>query len=84
MTFVSLQSMVGTRCRRAGCRQALPSFRVQSGPVITMKCSEMKLGAIYSCSYCGLEIEVKTECSCSDDDCRCGGFKCCGEELTKK
>ena len=49
-----------------------------------MKCSEMKVGDVYACSFCGLEIEVKTECNCSDDDCRCDGFECCGEEMSKK
>jgi len=49
-----------------------------------MKCSEMKVGDVYACGICGLEIEVKTECSCTDDDCRCSGFECCGQEMSKR
>ena len=49
-----------------------------------MKCSEMKAGDVYGCDFCGLEIEVKTECSCTDDEGSCSGFECCGAEMSKK
>jgi hypothetical protein len=70
--------------RTLGRPVASASIALESALVIAMKCSEMKAGDVYVCNYCGLEIEVKAECTCSDDDCRCGGFECCGEEMTKK
>jgi len=67
--------------RKALLRMAIA---LESTRVIRMKCAEMKVGDIYVCNYCGLEIEVKRECSCSDETCHCDGFECCGEEMSKK
>ena len=47
------------------------------------KCSEMKVGDVYKCDFCGLELEVKTACNCDDDDCSCSGLECCGSEMSK-
>jgi hypothetical protein len=53
-------------------------------------CHEMKLGQVYVCGGCGLELKVVKECKevgKPDDECSCevhGGFECCGEPLTLK
>jgi hypothetical protein len=51
-------------------------------------CHEMKLGQVYVCEECGLEIKVVKECEecgeegeCTLSDC---AFQCCGEELKLK
>jgi hypothetical protein len=54
-----------------------------------VSCNEMKLGQVYTCPECGLELEVVQECKecgeeeseCSIEDCT---FKCCGEEMVLK
>lgn len=53
-------------------------------------CNEMKVGDIYFCEICGLELEVKKGCNCPDveacstenDD--CCDFECCGQPMKKK
>ncbi len=50
-------------------------------------CREMKVGDVFVCEICGLELRVNKTC-------RCGGvdatekhsvpLKCCGEEMVKK
>jgi len=55
-------------------------------------CHEMKVGEIYTCPDCGIELKVVKACDESDtssDSCGCGsgddqGFTCCGKELKKK
>jgi len=46
-------------------------------------CADMKVGDVYKCDFCGLEIEVKQECTCSEDDCRCNELECCGSAMSK-
>jgi len=38
-------------------------------------------GERYSCSKCGMEIQVNKDCTCKHDDHM--HFQCCGQELTK-
>ena len=47
------------------------------------KCSEMKAGDVYKCDYCGLEIEVKSACTCDEDECHCSEIECCGSPMSK-
>jgi hypothetical protein len=53
-------------------------------------CHDMKLGQIYVCGDCGLELQVVQECNeCGEsvEDCACGEpctFECCGETLKLK
>jgi hypothetical protein len=50
----------------------------------------MKLGQVYVCEECGLELKVVKECrECGEDaaDCDCAEpctFSCCGEALKLK
>ena len=51
-------------------------------------CHQMKLGQVYVCEECGLELEVVKECQecgeeeeCTLADCT---FQCCGEEMKLK
>jgi hypothetical protein len=49
-------------------------------------CSEMKVGEVYVCEDCGLELQVLK--SCADDEegaCACTDpLTCCGEALVLK
>ena len=54
-------------------------------------CHDMRAGEIYTCTECGIELQVVKECEHSDlpaDQCGChedGGactFTCCGKPLT--
>jgi len=52
-------------------------------------CHEMKLGQVYVCEDCGLELKVVKECEeCGTDEAECTladcTFKCCGEEMKLK
>lgn len=53
-------------------------------------CHEMRLGQVYVCEDCGLELKVVKECEevgTPEEDCSCavhGGFECCGEPLKLK
>lgn len=52
-------------------------------------CHEMKVGDIYTCEKCGIELQVLKECKEAGmpaDDCECAPctFSCCGEDLKKK
>jgi hypothetical protein len=54
-----------------------------------LRCSDMKVGQIYYCSDCGLEIRVVKECtSCAAEDSTCSEetctFSCCDSELKLK
>ncbi len=55
-----------------------------------ISCHDMKLGQVYVCEECGLELKVVKECrECGEDaaDCDCAEpctFSCCGEELKLK
>ena len=49
-----------------------------------MKCSQMKLGQVYTCEDCGLELKVVKECDCTEDSCSCDDASCCGDELKLK
>jgi hypothetical protein len=49
----------------------------------------MKLGQVYVCEECGLELQVVKECEeCSDEEGECGleecVFMCCDEEMKLK
>ena len=53
-------------------------------------CHEMKLGEVYVCEGCGLELKVVHECKeCgeSEEACSCVehcSFECCGQEMKRK
>jgi hypothetical protein len=52
-------------------------------------CHEMKLGQVYVCEDCGLELKVVKECEeCGTEEGECTltdcSFKCCGEEMKLK
>lgn len=52
-------------------------------------CNEMKLGEVYTCEECGLELEVVKECVEAElplEQCKCTTctLVCCGDELVKK
>ena len=56
-------------------------------------CHDMKIGDIYICEGCGIELHVVQECEHSHvpaEDCAChsegekGGFFCCNKPLVKK
>lgn len=51
-------------------------------------CHEMKLGQVYACEDCGLELKVTEECQeCGAETCGCEApctFECCGEPLKLK
>lgn len=53
-------------------------------------CHEMKMGQVYVCEGCGLELQVVGECKeCGQDadECECEEhctFSCCGQEMTLK
>ena len=55
-----------------------------------VSCHDMKLGQIYVCEGCGLELQVVQECEeCGEsvEDCACEEhctFECCGEPLKLK
>ncbi|MDD7510899.1 MAG: hypothetical protein PUK21_00720 [Peptostreptococcaceae bacterium] len=56
-----------------------------------VSCGEMKVGEVYVCNACGLELEVKKGCGCPDDDhCHpvkedvCCEFACCGQPMELK
>jgi hypothetical protein len=51
-------------------------------------CHAMKLGQIYVCGECGLELQVVKECEECGEEGECGleecTFECCGEEMKLK
>lgn len=52
-------------------------------------CCEVKVGEVYSCEKCELEVQVVRECqevSASSEECDCTpcSLVCCGEGLKKK
>jgi hypothetical protein len=56
-------------------------------------CHEMRLGQVWRCEECGLELEVVAECENAgepDEQCACHyenepcSFSCCGKELVLK
>ena len=51
-------------------------------------CHQMKLGQVYVCEECGLELEVVKECEECGEEGECTlvecEFKCCGEEMKLK
>jgi hypothetical protein len=49
-------------------------------------CADMKVGQVYACQDCGIEIKVIKECTncatdCADDPC---SFVCCKQEMVLK
>jgi hypothetical protein len=49
-------------------------------------CADMKVGQIYTCKSCGVELQVVKECTecgdnCAEDPC---GFACCNEDMVLK
>jgi hypothetical protein len=55
-----------------------------------VNCRDMKLGDVYTCEDCGLELKVVKECEDTGtgaEECACTtacGFECCGSPLTPK
>lgn len=54
-----------------------------------IKCSDMKVGQVYYCDDCGLELEVVKECTeCATEESTCGEetctFSCCDKPLKLK
>ena len=53
-------------------------------------CHDMKLGEVYVCEDCGLELQVVKECdACGEpaEECECAehcSFECCGEPMKLK
>jgi hypothetical protein len=51
-------------------------------------CHEMKLGQVYTCQDCGIQLKVVRECKeCGAETCGCESpctFECCGEPLRVK
>ena len=52
-------------------------------------CHQMKLGQVYVCEDCGLELKVVKECEeCGEEEGECTladcAFQCCGEEMKLK
>jgi len=49
-------------------------------------CSEMKVGDVFVCEICGLELSVKKTCKCNSDtaDSCTVPLQCCNQEMTKK
>jgi hypothetical protein len=49
-------------------------------------CSEMKVGEVYVCEDCGLELQVLKSCADSDAGaCSCSEpLSCCGQQLVLK
>jgi hypothetical protein len=61
----------------------------RKGAVEMAFCHEMKMGQVYVCEECGLEIQVVKECEeCGEDDTECSleecRFMCCGEDMKLK
>jgi hypothetical protein len=44
----------------------------------------MKLGQVYVCKDCGLELKVVKECDCSEGECSCESISCCNGDMTLK
>ena len=56
-----------------------------------VSCDQMKVGEVYACKACGLELEVKASCGCpTEEHCHpvkedtCCEFTCCGQPMEKK
>ena len=49
-----------------------------------MKCSDMKMGLVYVCGDCGLELKVVKECDCEGESCSCSDLECCSGGLKLK
>lgn len=49
-------------------------------------CADMKVGQVYVCGDCGLELKVVKECDCSSgaEECSCSAADCCGGPLKLK
>lgn len=51
-------------------------------------CHDMRVGQVYVCEGCGLELKVLHECEeCHEETCSCEtecDFSCCGEPLKLK
>ena len=53
---------------------APPPATNQGGEIMATNCHEMKMGEVYACEDCGLELKVVKECrSCGTpaEDCKC-------------
>ncbi len=48
-------------------------------------CSEMKIGDVYVCNVCGLELKVEKRCTCGEGATSCTvPLQCCGQDMVKK
>jgi hypothetical protein len=53
------------------------------------RCEELKMGEVYECPDCGLQVKVVAECTCDESDC-CDAdsedcaLTCCGRGLRKQ
>ncbi len=50
------------------------------------KCADMRLGQVYVCGDCDLELKVVKECDCSSgtEECAYSAAECCGGQLQLK
>ena len=48
-------------------------------------CAEMKVGDLYTCETCGLELQVAKTCSCAaGEEVSCTvPLQCCGKDMVK-
>ena len=48
-------------------------------------CKDMKQGDSFRCNVCGLELSVKSPCSCSEGEPSCTvPLQCCGRDMVKQ
>ncbi|MGD9157330.1 MAG: hypothetical protein PVG39_02895 [Desulfobacteraceae bacterium] len=48
-------------------------------------CSDMKVGDVYKCESCDLELQVTKSCSCGAEGGSCSEpLQCCGKDMVKK
>ena len=67
--------------------------RVKMSHHTHIHCNDMKVGEVYACGNCGIELEVIKNCnheghdqccdSCADESADCN-FTCCGADMVKK
>jgi hypothetical protein len=59
-----------------------PSAGIGNEPVKAGEATDMpRRGNTYRCEHCGMELQVTTDCACSDPE--MVRLECCGQQLTK-